>query len=347
MRLTIERRKASLYLRGNLPPKLPGGEWKQQRMPLGLDATPLGVKQAEAKAHQVGLELQMDRFRWQDHVELPIDASVMSGLVHLAEERYFSERDRTAKTLSTWQRVYVAHYRQIGLDKPFSLELIHRYLSSKRGFPNALQKAIVACRFLCAVANQPLDARPWQGVATRREVVPRELPTQQQIVDWFDHLKNMQLHHQPEFRAGWIWVYAAIATYGLRPHEAWYLDLDSLRKSKGKRVWLKDGKTGPRWVYPCPPQWVQRFDLCHGGPPPINVRNNQELGTRAGQWAKANGVPPLYGLRHSYAVRLIEYEFPVTVAAKMMGHSPQVHTETYHRWLGDREVQSYAEDLLR
>lgn len=347
VKLSVIRRRQSIYLRGMMPPKLPTGQPSQQWITLGLEANAIGVKQAEVKAHQIGLALQLGVFSWSDYIELPIDVSRVGGLVQLAEERYFSDRERTAKTLSTWSRVYMAHYRQLGLDKEFSIELVHRYLSSKKGFPNATQKAVVALRFLCAVANVKFDATPWQGAATRREQVPRELPTDQWIRESVERLKNADLQYEPPSRHHWIWAYCAIATYGLRPHEAWHLDLASLRKYRGNKAWLKDGKTGSRWVYACPQPWVKLFDLCNGSPPQLNVKNNQELGTRAGCWAKNNGVGPLYNLRHSYAVRLIGYDFPATIAARMMGHSPQVHTETYHRWIGDREVEGYAEDLLR
>ena len=40
-----------------------------------------------------------------------------------------------------------------------------------------------------------------------------------------------------------------------------------------------------------------------------------------------------YDLRHAWAVRSIRTGLPMTLCARAMGHSVQVHEGQYHRWL--------------
>ena len=53
-----------------------------------------------------------------------------------------------------------------------------------------------------------------------------------------------------------------------------------------------------------------------------------------------------YGLRHAWAVRTIFYDLPDTVAARMMGHSVSLHTQTYHHWITKRDQQQAVNNAL-
>ena len=53
-----------------------------------------------------------------------------------------------------------------------------------------------------------------------------------------------------------------------------------------------------------------------------------------------------YDLRHAWAVRTIFYDLPDTVAARMMGHSVSLHTQTYHHWITKRDQQKAVTNAL-
>ena len=53
-----------------------------------------------------------------------------------------------------------------------------------------------------------------------------------------------------------------------------------------------------------------------------------------------------YDLRHAWAVRTIFYDLPDTVAARMMGHSVSLHTQTYHHWITKRDQQQAVNNAL-
>jgi integrase len=74
--------------------------------------------------------------------------------------------------------------------------------------------------------------------------------------------------------------------------------------------------------------------------PNITASKNAEIGSRVGHQFKRYGLPfPPYNLRHAYAVRCsIAYQMPVAIAAKMMGHSANVHQSVYLRHLTEESV---------
>ena len=63
--------------------------------------------------------------------------------------------------------------------------------------------------------------------------------------------------------------------------------------------------------------------------------------------ARANGrlKSARVGMRHAWAIRTAIFGWPVELAARQMGHSVDMHTRTYHRWLS-REHQQRVYDLL-
>ena len=345
VRLSIIRRNRQLCLRGTFPAKDGTGE-KQQTLSIGIEATAIGVRLAEAKAHQVFLDLQIGRFSWADYYRAKAECKTVGEWAAIARKQYFERRGDNVQVQATWQDTYWRYYRQIGFDKPLTLRLVQDFLDSKKKTRNALGKGLICVGYLCKIAGLEFNPEPWKGYLKRWQVKPRELPTDEEIVEMVTGIKRLPSASK-DTAAQWRWVVGAIATYGLRPHEAWFLDLNTLRESQGKKVWLKEGKTGSRWVYPCPVGWVDLFGLLDGEPPVLKCKLHTDYGKRACLWASRRGLPALYNLRHAYAVRLIRYhaQLSTTMAARMMGHSLAVHTQTYQRWLSEAELDRYAMGL--
>jgi len=85
--------------------------------------------------------------------------------------------------------------------------------------------------------------------------------------------------------------------------------------------------------------------------PPLNTDLNRTTLQRVGQQVSSQfrryGLPfAPYDLRHAWAVRTIHFGLPDAVAARMMGHSIAIHTQTYHRWLTRRDQQQAVEAVL-
>lgn len=75
---------------------------------------------------------------------------------------------------------------------------------------------------------------------------------------------------------------------------------------------------------------------------------NKRLGERTSKAFKRWDVPHIpYALRHAYAIRLARVGVPVAIAAKWMGHSVSVHTQTYHGAMSEREYQEVWERVVK
>ncbi len=89
-----------------------------------------------------------------------------------------------------------------------------------------------------------------------------------------------------------------------------------------------------RRIYPYYRKWIEQFGLRNAELPKLTGRNNKERGGKvsvAFKKAEVGFVP--YDLRHAWAIRLIAFGVPISIAAKMMDHSVQVHGETYEAWI--------------
>ena len=85
----------------------------------------------------------------------------------------------------------------------------------------------------------------------------RRIPSTEAIQDWLDAV----MEEDPL----WGWVFAMVATYGLRPHEVWHVD--GLPDDNGLITvgvaarHIKVTKTGFRAAVPLPAAWVERYEL--------------------------------------------------------------------------------------
>ena len=85
----------------------------------------------------------------------------------------------------------------------------------------------------------------------------RRIPSTEAIQDWLD----LVIEEDPL----WGWVFAMVATYGLRPHEVWHIeglpDENGLVTIGVAARHIKVTKTGFRAAVPLPAAWVERYRL--------------------------------------------------------------------------------------
>ncbi|AHB88826.1 site-specific recombinase [Thermosynechococcus sp. NK55a] len=351
--LQIEQRGQRLSLRGTLPPR-PGSHRlrpHQQRLSLGLPATPSGLKAAEKAAKIIAAKLLENTFRWQDYER--VKGLGRLGELSLGEQIAAFETAWLAQgnlSRTTWETAYLPYLRQLlkaaAAHPDYSLaELIYGLLQQIPADQRQRQVACTAfqgfCRFLGVALPIPL-AQFW-GTYSRRSLQPRELPSDEEILAAYQQIPNPQ----------WRYVYGLMATYGLRNHEVFFCDLSGLVTGdpQGMIEVQETTKTGCHQVWPFPPQWVEVFGLRSPQLPRINTdltkTTLQRIGQRVNQQFRRYGLPfRPYDLRHAWAVRTIHYGLPDTVAARMMGHSVAIHTQTYHRWLTLRDQRQAVTRVL-
>ena len=114
-----------------------------------------------------------------------------------------------------------------------------------------------------AIAPEELSAE-LKGMVNRKKQAlvaagqsRRRIPSTEAIEEWLDRV----MEEDPL----WGWVFAMIATYGLRPHEVWHVD--GLPDEHGLITvgvaarHIKVTKTGFRAAMPLPARWVERYEL--------------------------------------------------------------------------------------
>lgn len=331
--ISIQRQGDRLYLRGTFPakPHLPNREPYQQRLALSIHANPLGVKNAEAEARKIGALLDCKEFSWLPYLGDRKIAETCGEWVEKFEKDYFSKRERTPKTETTWRKNYYEVLKRLPVDESLTIEILKNLIFRTEPDTRSRQNYCMVINALAKFANLQFDFSLYSGKHSPRKATPRDLPTDEQIQETYYKISN------PD----WQWVYAVIATYGLRPHEVFYLDLTDLPIAT-----ITDGKTGARRVWACYPEWVETFQIKNVCLPSVTGKANVNLGERVSKAFKRYEVPfKPYDLRHCWAVRSLEFGLDISLAAQQMGHSAKVHSDLYHHWISDRHHQK-AYDLL-
>jgi integrase len=358
--LALERRGETLVLRGTLPPR-PGSDRQrpyQQRIPLNLPATKTGLKQGEKEAKVIAARLIEKTFDWRLYLPLPggvlasddLAAKIAAFEQHYRHQRQLEPGTASASVQTTWAKAYAPYLRKLAAtcDRRPSLGLTEAILATINATRPHSRSRQVCCTALAAFAaflnlELPEDVKALTGSYGSHRTQRRDLPTDAQILEWFEAIPNPH----------WQFVYGVMATYGLRNHEVFFCDYGALRQGDPEAAIevLETTKTGAHDVWPFPPAWVDRLDLRNGTLPAIETdlakTTLQRIGQQVSLQFRRYGIPfTPYDLRHAWAVRTILLGLPDTVSARMMGHSVAIHNRTYHRWITRRDQRQAVQAAL-
>ena len=342
--VALFRKGKRLYLRATLPPK-PGVDRDkpyQQDLSLGIYASDEGIKQAEVQAKALGSQISRDRFVWAEWLrgsqQLPEN---ISRWVTKFEEDYFNRRARIPEAIKTWNCDYLSVYKKLPQDEQLTVAILKALINTTTPDTKTRRRTCDALRRLAELAGLELPINGLGGSYSPAKTVLRDLPSDELIVREWERLRG-KLKRKDSLL--WLNAYAILATYGLRPHEIFYVDLSGLRETPGVIRVGHLTKTGSRTVYPFHPEWVDGFELWKAELPKSEAWCNSNKGNQASAWFLTHSVPfPPYNLRHAYAVRQIMYGLDLSIAARMMGHSVKQHTDTYHRWITDAQQKQAFE----
>ncbi len=358
MGLQIERRGDKLALRGTFPPK-PGSDKMrpyQQRLSLGVIATPQGLKQVEQEAKIIAGQLAQNRFSWKQYLVAGAGKKLsqldLPAQIDAFEQYFFAEDQRQGKlasTKTTWNAAYLPYLRKlaaIGADHR-QLTLIEAIYKTVNAIAIHSRGRQLCCTALNAFAqflelDLPHDLKTIAGTYSHSQTQARQLPTDAEILEHWTKIPN----------PAWQFVYGVMATYGLRNHEVFFCDYEPLLQGETSIQVMATTKTGRHEVWPFYPDWIDAFELKQVRLPAVDTDLTQTTLQKVGQRVTAQfrryGIPfSPYDLRHAWAVRTIHMGLPDTVAAKMMGHSVAVHTRTYHQWITRRDQQQAVDTALR
>jgi len=326
--IRIEQRGDRLILRGIFPP-VPGSkktEPHQQRLSIGLPATPAGIAQAEKESRKISALIACKEFDWHDYKEAP-----RSPGHNLQIEKFHRHYLVKGGKEETWKKEYGRFFENLKGLTPNDLSEV--VLKTEPNTRNRI-RVCHAVNALAKFCDIPLDVGELRGnYNPYTSTGVRAIPDDETILEWADKIPN----------PGWLFIYGMIATYGLRNHEAFRLSIEELPVIEVS----EDTKTGFREIWPCPSEWVDRFRLSKGELPKLNLkRSNQSLGHAVTLQFRRYGIPfNPYDLRHAWAIRTLEIGWPLELSAQMMGHSITVHTRTYQRWITRERKQAIFDKL--
>jgi hypothetical protein len=259
----------------------------------------------------------------------------LEELLAAHELAYFSTPKRRSSD-ATYNTDYRNMWRKIPRDQPFTPELLRQTLESIPDDTATRRRAANAFQKLATFAGFDIDLWALSGHYSSKRPKERILPTDEAIAKFFPTIKNDY----------WRWVYGAIAVYGLRPHEAFFLRVNP----DGTANVLK-GKTGSRKIWPYLPEWFYEFNIATKRLPPIAIENRpyELIGRNTIAYLRGAAKCPwkIYDLRHAWAVRTMDLGLIDTLAARQMGHSVKVHQEIYQQWIGDREQEAAFQQILK
>jgi integrase len=331
--VAIQQINNRLYIRATLHPKPESIKNKpyQQRISLGIYANGAGLQNAEKEARKLGDAIAFGLFDWSDYLNDHNEENLVKDLIKNFEKDYFNRRPRNEQSEETFKNDYLAYFKQLEPESELTessiLKIILKYNSDTR----SRQKSVIVFNLFAKFAGLNIDLNKYKGEYNKHKLKPRNLPSDDLIIEVFNGINNPQ----------WRWVFGMLATYGLRPHEVFNIDINS----DFPVIEVLKGKTKDRKIWALPPQWVSLFDL-----PNIKMPNcsgsNSDLGHRVAVAFKRLKIPfKPYDLRHKWAIRAIELGLDVSLAAQQMGHSVRVHCDVYQRWLDD-DVHQKAYDLI-
>ncbi len=361
--LQVERRGQKLSLRGILPPRRESDRLRphQQRLGLNLPATPAGLKLAEQEAKIIAAQLIQNVFDWRNYEtiggkrlnQMDLAEKLKAFEAHFLGRRSSSPGPQNVKAaasaLTTWRTAYAPYLRKLELtaQSRTQLSLPEAIYATVRATTENSRSRQACCTALSALAEflnleLPKDLKTLWGTYGPGQAESRNLPTDEQILDTLEQIPN----------PAWRFVYAIMATYGLRNHEVFFCDYASLVAGEPSIKVLDSTKAGSHEVWPFYPEWVEQFDLRQICLPPVETDLSRTTLQRIGQQVtiqfKRYNLPfSPYNLRHAWAVRTIHFGLSDSVAARMMGHSVAVHTRTYHQWLTRRDQQQAVETALQ
>ncbi|MGH1395084.1 MAG: site-specific integrase [Trichormus sp.] len=359
-KVSIRESNGSLQLRATLPIKpgdndTKGTGRKQYNLSLNIPANLDGLKTAEEEAYELGKLIARKTFEWNDKYlgkeATKKDVKTIGDLLEKFAEEYFKTHKRTTKSEHTFFYYFSRTQRYTN---PQDLATAENLINSIEKIDKEWAKynAARAISAFCQTFNIEIDLSQYSKMPDRNS---RNLPTDAEILlgitkfeEYLNTRGNQVNQDVKDSWQLWRWTYGMLAVFGLRPREIfinpdinWWLSAENV-----DLTWKvdKECKTGERQALPLHKEWIDEFDLRN--PKYLDMlataiskkdkSNHAEitaLTQRVSWWFRKIGLDfKPYDLRHAWAIRAHILGIPIKAAADNLGHSVQVHTQTYQRW---------------
>lgn len=343
----VRQKGKQLYIRATVPNPIGIGTIRPE-LALGIPASKDGLEFIETKCGELNQQLMMGTFdlnNWKRDRAPKADEIPISELVQKFKAHYIQESQSKKKPITelTWNDTWALTFGELPQNQPLSVLLAVALVESKKPNSCIRQRTYQRMQALCDYAGLKVDLKPLKGNYGKGSEEPRELPSDDLIVEWRDRLED----------SDWQWVYGMIAAFGLRPHEVFACEfIDPLTVKVYKKIQVRGGvadtKTGFRITRAIYPKWAEDWNLIEVDRPKVSGHKPRDYGQRVAQaFGRADLPFHAYDLRHRYAIRgSVVAGLAESVMAKQMGHSPQVHRDTYQHWIDNAQAQQLYDAVI-
>lgn len=348
----------SIQLQATLPPKPGSDKIKpyQQLISLGTPANLTGLITAQEDAFELGRLLARKQFEWNEkYLGKKNDENkvyTIGELLDKFESQYYATRQRTINSDTTFNNYKTKIARHFEDSDTLAQSTVDKRLGAIVS-PSSRSQAAISLSVLSKVFKIDIDVSEFSKKNYKKQ--SRSIPTDEQIIECFGNYaiyannRSKRVNEKDYFNWQlYQWIYGMMATYGLRPRELFlYPDIDWwLSPENTDNTWKvhKACKTGTREAFPLHQQWVDFFDLKSLKHLTLLKKFTENKSTfthfessvnENGKWFKKVGIffKP-YDLRHAWAIRAHLMGVPIKAAADNLGHSVDMHTQTYQQWFG-------------
>lgn len=343
IQVSIVQRGKWLHLRATLPGRQGGGS-RQQFIPLKVPATLKGVADAEAEARVLDAQMRGRTFSWAYWISdsqgrQPSQQQAVTFGEAIANYWKYREEKGYRSTLAN------NYLRYLPMEKEASpKELLVHLRSALKGVELNSSVRFTTIKHVLAFARwakypqETLERiKAERGNYSKDGLTEATLPSDETIV-WLWESFAPEPH--------WQWAWGVQAAYGLRTSEIFCVDVESMQE-KMIRVWDVK-KLEWRYGMPLRPEWHERFEVNRGADMlPLCLKPSKTPSDSYRHFLYSQGVSRPGLLRHAWNIRAIAYGLPDSVAARMQGHSLELHTSTYRAWLSKRDLESIYEQAIK
>lgn len=310
-----------LYIRSSRFPPKPGSNNPRPEFATGLRATVAELHDAAAIASEIDGQLRRGTFAWADWLK-PKAAKprTVADWVEVCEQEFWLQRERTPTGQILWWDNYGAYYKHLPQEAPLTEEILVKGLERYKPASRQRQMGAIAFGKLAGLAGLPTAriTRMGRGYKPKPKST-RDLLSDAEIAEMIDQCPN----------SCWQWAAGMQATFGLRNHEVFRVaDISMIRE--GIIQVGENTKTGQRFAYACPVEWIERWKLWDVRLPAVNCdRPNKLVGSAVSKAYKRLGLLTPYAYRDYYGLRLKVRGLDSSLASRSMGNSVAVYERYY------------------
>ncbi|MDY6803496.1 MAG: hypothetical protein SXA11_06775 [Cyanobacteriota bacterium] len=276
----------------------------------------------------------------------PIDNKSISigQAIALFKQDFWNKRSSdNLKAKSTWKNYQqvIDKIPQSYLTKTVSIEnLTNLIINNSLPETRKRENWVLVCGILAKFAKIDDKTAIRELKGNRKPSRDRYIPSDREIIAVRNGIED----------APWRWVFGILAAYGLRPSELFHLNFT--RFNEGIIKVGAETKTGERIIYPLLKNWhldweLEKVSYPHNLIPEKLIHlSNQDKSRRITQKFKSLkfGFTP-YALRDAYAIRGAVLGISPSIISQWMGHSLNVHFDSYQSYISEREWSQVWENL--